>query len=376
MIISQLSQTKDETFAQISARVQFEESNQPEKIIFIKTPHATGDKLSLNPHAFLVGCLIPAMHFHEKRIKMDEKICPTLLEGLGIAMAITQVWTQGDYTPLKLETGVLDHALFSDNRHAGMVMSGGMDSLAALRLNRLRYPASHPGSIKEGLFIHGFDIGGVVERGMKYHVYDRAVTAITRITDDADVELVPVYTNIRHLCDNRVLWLENFFGAVLASISHAFAKVLHMVYIGSCYDVSYLHPNASHPLRDPEYSSHDMRIRHRDHDQSRLDKIKIVAGWEVALNNFRVCLANVPDRLNCGVCEKCVRTMIELLAIGALDKTAAFVENDVTPDMIAKYDITIRKRPPYYQAVLPLLRKQGRMDLVNTIEKLLQKGNV
>ena len=52
---------------------------------------------------------------------------------------------------------------------------------------------------------------------MKYHVYDRAVKAITRITDDADVELVPAYTNIRHLCDDRVLWLENFFGAVLAS---------------------------------------------------------------------------------------------------------------------------------------------------------------
>ena len=132
------------------------------------------------------------------------------------------------------------------------------------------------------------------------------------------------------------------------------------------------HPNASHPLRDPEYSSHDLRIRHRDHDQSRLDKIKIVAGWEVALNNFRVCLANVPDRLNCGVCEKCVRTMIELLAIGALDKTSAFVENDVTPEMIAKYDITIRKRPPYYQAVLPLLRERGRMDLVETIERLLK----
>ena len=372
MIISQLSQTRDDRFTQISAHVQFEESDQPEKTVFIKTPHATGDQLALNPHAFLVGCLIPAMHFGEKRIKMDEKICPTLLEGLHIAMAITEVWSKGQYHALTLETQTLSRALFSGNRDAGMVMSGGMDSLAALRLNRLRYPASHPGSIKKALFIHGFDIGGVVERGMKYHVYDRAIAAITRVTDEAGVKLLPVYTNIRHLCDERVLWLENFFGAVLAAISHAFARVLHMVYIGSCYDVSYLHPNASHPLRDPEYSSHDLRIRHRDHDQSRLDKVKIVAGWEVALNNFRVCLANVPDRLNCGVCEKCVRTMIELLAVGALDKTRAFVENDVTPDMIAKYDITIRKRPPYYRAVLPLLREQGRMDLVETIEGLLK----
>ena len=119
MIISRLTRTKEDGFTQISARVQFEESEQPEKTVFIKTPHVTEEKLSLNPHAFLVGCLIPAMHFGEQRIKMDEAVCPSLLEGLSIAMAITEVWSKGHYKALKLETHVLDHALFSQPRHAG-----------------------------------------------------------------------------------------------------------------------------------------------------------------------------------------------------------------------------------------------------------------
>jgi 7-cyano-7-deazaguanine synthase in queuosine biosynthesis len=60
------------------------------------------------------------------------------------------------------------------------------------------------------------------------------------------------------------------------------------------------------------------------HSLSRLEKLRLVADWDVAFQNFRVCLADVEDRLNCGKCEKCVQTITGLVAIGALDKTHAF----------------------------------------------------
>lgn len=47
---------------------------------------------------------------------------------------------------------------------------------------------------------------------MKFHVFDRALDAISKITDDAGTTLIPVYTNIRHLCDERELWLDSFSG--------------------------------------------------------------------------------------------------------------------------------------------------------------------
>jgi len=118
-----------------------------------------------------------------------------------------------------------------------------------------------------------------------------------------------------------------------------------------------------------------VRLRHRDYEMSRLEKIKIVSQWDVAFQNFRVCLANVPDRLNCGKCEKCVRTMTELTALGVLHKTRAFVEDVVTPEDIEQFDITIRVRPPFYRPMVPLLRQQGRDDLADTIERLLDKTN-
>jgi hypothetical protein len=115
-----------------------------------------------------------------------------------------------------------------------------------------------------------------------------------------------------------------------------------------------------------------MRIRHRDYELTRLEKIRIVSQWDIAFNNFRVCLANVPDLLNCGKCEKCVRTRLELAALGLLHKTRAFVQDELTPEDIEKFDITIRVRPPFYRPLIPLLRKQGRDDLASAIEKQLR----
>lgn len=63
--------------------------------------------------------------------------------------------------------------------------------------------------------------------------------------------------------------------------------------------------------------------------------------------------------------------MTELLAIAALDKTKAFEENDITPEQLAQFNITIRHRDSFYREMLSPLKKQGRDDLVNTIKKML-----
>ncbi len=379
MKIIDFNLTRDSEFATASARVIFEDCNRPEQRVYIKTPLSFAPGFDANPDAFLVGCLLPALHLGEKRIYIEQAICPFLKEGVGVAMNIFSHWTRFKlkerYTPIKIEAKTREHLVLLDTPRTGMVMSGGMDSLAALRLNRLNYPKGHPGYVKDSFFLHGFDIGGVKERGTKYHVFDRAMDAILKITRDAGTCLIPVYTNIRHLCDERELWLDSFFGAVLAAMAHTFSNRINLMFIGSSYDIPNLHPCGSHPLLDPEYSSYGLRLRHRDYEMSRLEKIRIVSDWDAAFQNFRVCLANVPDRLNCGKCEKCVRTMTELTALGVLHKTRAFVEDEVTQKDIEQFDITIRVRPPFYRPMIPLLRQQGRDDLADTIDRLLKKTN-
>jgi len=372
MIISNFRIKTDGEHTRAEARVTWEEADQQAKTVYIETENAFAGDISCHPHAFLVGCFVPAMHLGERRLVIEGDICPTLKEGLKTAMAILSDWSGGSLKPLSLEAGTMANARYSGHaRRAALFMSGGIDSLYALRINRKLYPAAHPGYIKDCLLVHGFDIGGVVERGMKYHVFERAKKAMSAVAADTRVSLIPVYTNIRHLCDDRDLWLTRFFGAVLAAVAHAFDSRIGLAYIGSSYDLPNLAPCGSHPLLDPEYASYDLKIRHRDVEVPRIAKIRAIADWDVALNNLRVCLANVKDRLNCGRCEKCVRTMLGLEAAGVLDKVTSFEGQQVSPELMENFSITIRHREHFYEELLEPLKRRGRYDLVAAIEEKL-----
>ncbi|MBW1954173.1 MAG: hypothetical protein JRI76_08520 [Deltaproteobacteria bacterium] len=357
----------------VSAVVLWEDCDQPRREIFIETPPYFGPDVNPDPHAFLVGCAVPALHFKERRIALDRRICPSFLEGLRTAMAVLSHWSNDAWRPPAVEAKVRRSPVYKRaNRRAALFLSGGIDSLAALRVNRRTHPLDHPGAVKDGFVLHGFDIGGVVRRGMKYPVFHRTLEALEPVAREARLVLIPVFTNIRHLCDDRDLWLNRFFGAVLAAVSHAFSKRVSLSYIASSYDIAHLHPCGSHPLLDPFYSRLDMRILHRDLELTRMEKIRTVVQWDTAFQNMRVCLANVPDRLNCGKCEKCVRTMLALAALNVLHKTRAFAEDDVFPEDLSGFSIRIRDRESFYRELIPWLAAAGRADLVDAIAYKLE----
>ena len=373
MKLSNLHVRKNDGLTRAVASVTFEESNQAAQEIFIETETTYAEDIFASPHAFAVGCIIPALYFGERRLALEEAICPRLKEGLETVMVLMQNWTDGTFQPLTIDAPLLKTALHQEKkRHAGIFLSGGMDSLAALKRIKDNYAPAHPGYPRDALLVHGFDIGGVIERGAKYHVFERAKAAMAPVAAAADLALIPIYTNIRHLCDNRDLWLNQFFGAVLAAAVHTLSPRINLAWLASSYDIPHLHPCGSHPLLDPEYGSADLQIRHRDVGLSRMEKLEIVAGWDVAFQNFRVCLANVPERLNCGRCEKCVRTMLELESLGLLDKTQAFEDDAVDPGWLDAFSITIRVREPFYLELIEPLRARGRDDLAEKIEKKLK----
>jgi hypothetical protein len=377
MKIGNLEKRASSGLIRASATVQFEDCGEPPKEIFIETETAFDKGFIANPHAFVVGCIIPALYFCEKRIVLEEAICPRLKEGLETVMAIMHHWTAGEFKPLTVEAPLTRTELFrGEKRHASIFLSGGMDSLAALKQLKDNYKPSHPGYPKDALLVHGFDIGGVVARGAKYHVFERAKRAMQPVAKEAMLTLIPVYTNIRHLCDNRDLWLNQFFGAVLAASAHAFAPRINLAWLASSFDIPSLHPCGSHPLLDPEYGSYDLEIRHRDAGLSRMDKLKIVSQWDVAFQNFRVCLANVPEKRNCGRCEKCVRTMLELEALNLLDKTAAFEDDAVDPKWLDAFSITIRGRESFYEELISPLEAKGRTDLAEKIRMKLRMDTI
>jgi hypothetical protein len=326
--------------------------------------------LTCNPHAFLVGSLMPAMRHGERRIAIQAEICPELRSGLETAMGFIQAWYGPERKPVQIEAKIGSRLpLRLTPERAGSFFSGGVDSLATLRSNRLNFALDHPSSIRDGILVHGFDVGGRIRGATSEQaIFERALASASAIAEEARLTLVPIYTNVRHLDDNVKFWEFEFHGAALASVAHALSHRLSSVSIASTYDIPNLKPWGSHPLLDPNYSSIDLRIRHDGLRLSRLNKVRLVADWNVALQNLRVCTANSPEKLNCGMCEKCIRTMTELLVVGKLVGSGAFAVHDVSRDLLNTIQIGNELVDSFYCDLIEPLKAVGRLDLVEVIQ--------
>ncbi len=368
MKISNLYKSVNDNVAKISATVIWEDCDHPDREIFFETNADFAKDLTCNPHAFLLACTLPAVRHGEQRINIDEEICPELRNGLLTAIDWITHWNGRLQRPFQIEAKIQTSPTLQ-LRHAGSFLSGGVDSLATLRMNRLDYPKEHPLSIKDCLVVHGFDIGGYENLGTQTESFNRAMASLENVAQDAGVSLIPVRTNIKHLDEDLQFWLYEFHGAALAAVAHAFSSRLGTVSVASSDHIRSLTPLGSHPLLDPNYSSADLRIRHDGIRLTRLDKVKMIANWDVALDNIRVCTNNSPGKLNCGECEKCIRTMTELLAIGKLESSRAFTTKNVSQEMFGSIFFKDQGYDDMYRELIEPLKGMGRFDLVKVIEQ-------
>ncbi|CAG0954764.1 hypothetical protein ANRL3_00483 [Anaerolineae bacterium] len=352
----------------VAATVTWEDCDRPARQVYFETDQAFAEALTLNPNAFVTACIIPAMHHHEQRLTIDAPICPELRNGLITAMNWQQVWyPEGSIVRIEAKADAQPIGP-RDARRTAVFLSGGVDSVSTLRGNRLDFPLDHPGSIKDGLVVHGFDISGTQVSGDQTRLFERALEALSPIAGEAGVTLIPVSTNLRLLDDSVEFWMYKFHGAALAAVAHALANRIGAVYIASTYDIRNMRPWGSHPLLDPLYSSTDLQVRHAYDRLSRLDKVRLIADWPTALHNLRTCTENDPGALNCGKCEKCIRTMLELLAVRKLAHSSAFAADDVTVDMLRDLHITNAYQNSCYRDLLEPLIANGRADLAAAIE--------
>jgi hypothetical protein len=371
MRIENLSSEKKASRARVSATVIWEDCDRPTREIFFETDEAFAQDLSCNPHAFLIASILLAMRHGEERIAIDEAICPELRNGLMTVMGWLCTWYGPPRKPVRIEAKAGARLPFPRAaQQAGAFLSGGIDSLATLRTNRLDFPPDHPRYIRDCLLLHGFDIGGTTRTDRQLGSFERAVDALSAVAADAHVTLIPVSTNVRQCDDDDMFSLCEFQGAILSSVAHALSNRLSAVSIASSSDFNHVRPWGSHPLLDPNYSCTDLQILHDGLRFTRLEKVRLVADWDVALQNMRVCTSNTPGLLNCGKCEKCIRTMTELLAIGKLGRAHAFPVNDVSAELLASIDIATLA-DGFYSELIPPLTELGRLDLVKVIESKL-----
>ena len=356
-------------FSRVAATVIWENCDRSPQEIYFETTAEFADALTCDPHAFLVASIIPAMRYGEKRIYLDAEICPELRSGLMEAMGWLQQWYGGDRNLVSIEAKTKSDFTLSESPRSGFFFSGGIDSLATLRVNRLNYPLEHPRSFQDGILILGLE-----GHEMDSQLAGKHLSLLSQLAIDARINLIPIYTNIRDLDRSLEFWQNEFQSAVLSAVAHALSKRLSDVTIASSEYAPFVVPYGTHPLLDLNYSSQNLQIRHDSVLLSRLDKTKIIAEWNTGLQNLKVCTRNQYEALNCGRCEKCLRTMTALKAIGMLEKTRVFLRQDLSEEILVNGAYIGDEGIKYcYLETIGLLRERGEHDLIKGIQKIVNR---
>jgi hypothetical protein len=188
MKIENLKSDRSGSRARVSATVKWEDCPREDYELYFDTEEAFAEDLTSNPNAFLIAGAIPALHYGEKRVFIDAEVCPDLRDGLNVAMGWLSHW-YGQPRPRLEDKGSILAKRERPAERAGFFFSGGIDSFATLRRNRLTFPPDHPRYIRDGILIFG------LEQDIP-EIFELVRESLSEAAREVDINLIPVYTNL------------------------------------------------------------------------------------------------------------------------------------------------------------------------------------
>ncbi len=260
--------------------------------------------LAKGSDTFLSAAMFPAMKIG-KPLQVSGMVSPKLLAATQTIQDMFHKWfPEFQKIPIKAEPGLSDEV--SQTFEIGVFFSGGVDSFYTL--------LKHQDEITKIIFIHGFDM--MLE---KTSLRIKVSKEIRRVARELGKQLIEVETNVCEFADEY-----GYDGTVLPSIGLILSPQFRKIYIASNVSYDHLLPDSSHPLLEPLWSTESLTFEQDGCEASRIEKITRISQSDIALRSLRVCLENPDDSYNCGQCEKCLRTMISLKAVGALERCTTF----------------------------------------------------
>lgn len=313
------------------------------------------------PEAFASAFLIPSLAM-KADLAIDAPLSPAWLQNTRLLTDIVKKWW--GYTPTHSDSHTgKDETLRNGTRASGLLFSGGVDSFYTLLRSRKR--------IDNLFFIHGYDI--------RINDQDRMTSflpSLQAVAGGTGKRLVVIKTNLRsHPLFSSVPW-DRTHGGALAAIGHFSTDFIGRFMISSSYPYFFDRPWGSHWKTDPLWSSELLDVLHVGAGLWRSDKLRAIADEPLVRKHLRVCHEHRNSRLNCCLCEKCLRTMLVLAQQGKLEFFLTFTEQRGLSESIGRLEYVGESLIPVYEDILQrgLEKKLGkavRCLLARSREKIM-----
>lgn len=298
--------------------------------------------------AALASCLMPAMLLGQKlHIDASFSISRALVTNLNKFQQIFSGW----FDDLKLveldipEPYLLDTPVVSSG--SAVFYSGGVD--ASYSFFELQHDIDYL------IFCLGLDI-----RLQETERCEKALNAAKQFALHYGKHLIVMETNFRAAFPE----LSAKRCQIVLLISYSLALGLNRLYVPASHDVFELEPFITHPLTDPLLTNGITEVIHHGM-VSRVRKTIAIARSSQALTFLRVC--NASDQFNCGECEKCLRTMATLAAIGKQSAALPTLDN---VRQLKTVKIWTQGKYHMWHDIYRCARENNAMSLAKEVNKL------
>jgi hypothetical protein len=240
--------------------------------------------------------------------------------------------------------------------------SGGVDSFYTL--------VRRHDEITHLIVIRGFDLA-LDDPATWKRIADMARS----VGGELGLDVIEVSTDAKEVVSPLVTW-HWYHPSVLAAIAQALEGVAGRVLISAGQadrDVTRnLDPTFDPLWSCPSWSTAGVELEVDGADILRLDKVERIVASDLAMRWLRVCWQR-PGEWNCGRCEKCMRTMLNLAACGALGRCET-LPGRLEPAAVRALVLRDVYARLYARENIDRLRGKGDDELADALEVALRRS--
>lgn len=317
------------------------------------------DDLALEPawEALLPMALLVGMR-KASRLQVGHEIDATLLEHLpGIQARLAA--SDPLFHPIPIDGVTPAAAITAHPSRVGLFFSGGIDSWYSLLVHREE--------VTDLVWVSGADIPLDDTAHM-----EKSIDLVKRVADRFGKRLVTIRTNMRSFTDRFVPWYI-YLDHMMQSPAHLLKREFNRMYLASALTSANLLRYGLDPTVTDLWSSSTLQVVYDCLEVDRLQKTARVAEEQFALENLRVCWQNPVEGLNCGMCEKCLRTMVNLEAAGALERCPVF-NRPLDLKLVARDFIKDDNQLFNTQMNLEAITKKGNKPLARALQRSIRSS--
>ncbi|MGA0900474.1 MAG: hypothetical protein ACO3SO_08730 [Luteolibacter sp.] len=379
MIISKPEITEEQDDVCLSAAIRIERKGitLPDRLWF-KIPKQHAGNIHAGADAFVVAMLPSAMNVGEN-ILVEGSVSPKLAFGLDHYQHMQNLWWPELFSRVRISFSGYEARTARREKAVGVAFSGGVDSSYTL-WKHLPENETTPGfAITHALVINGFDKDTDLNLEGSFRKLRQTYEPVLK---SHGAEFVSLRTNIRSFREAINMpgtGLEKSYGVALAAAVLALGGFYSRFYIPGSARLprDAHHPEGTHLLLDSWLSSESVDFIHDGADVTRVEKTLAISAWPAMHQCLRVCIdkpAYSPSTgvvENCCRCEKCLRTMIVLEAMGEIGKFDTFPD-PIDLNLIRKLIFKADSAYLFSQENLELAKRENRADLAAAIQHAIR----